>query len=733
MIGLSRGGSFNILRRSIMESILFYNAGSGAGAIGVVNEGEFVTRRTYGADAFARNWTHIADVPLSGGSMLFYNKNTGTGAVGRLLPDSFATTKGFPEHSFASWTHVIGVLWHGHGRLLFYNADTGAGAVGFDPTEQSYAVGSFTRGWTHIIPGRSSWRVLFYNSVSGAAALDFDPSIEAFGEGAFSKGWTHIANSPLESGQDALLFYNASTRSSAIGVLGADGFKTIRTYAAGAFSEWTHVIGLDSGFLFIHSGTGAAALGEINGADFVTTKSYPAGSFSQGWTHIVRSDNAALMEEMQSYCWPLSAAPGESIEFRASTAADTYSVTYVSFQNKNRTLVGAIDIDNSEELIEVAVSNPFEQPGQIQKANLSPEEGCSEWETSWTLDIPNEWRSGLYAAKCEDDAGSVFYAPFVVNPPADNRASLAVIVNTTTWNAYNGWGGYSRYGVPGDGEWTFSYLRPNHYILNPSLTSPEYHYSSKHQARGELWVLNWLEEAGYTVDVFTDLDLHDSIAGLGNYKAIILSTHPEYWSVEMLDALNAYLDQGGSLLYLGGNGIYDAVDISDDLTQITVYGTYGTGRRHLFRQPPISQPESRVLGVAFPWTPEGGDVGNNPFSRVAYRIVDPSHRFFQDTGLDVNDTIGSQGWCTVEGAASLDAGGASGWECDMRDADSPAGIQLLAVGTNAGPAAEMTYYDPPGGGFVFSVGSMSFGGSLVVDEQIQQIVRNVLDECLDQA
>jgi hypothetical protein len=42
----------------------------------------------------------------------------------------------------------------------------------------------------------------------------------------------------------------------------------------------------------------------------------------------------------------------------------------------------------------------------------------------------------------------------------------------------------------------------------------------------------------------------------------------------------------------------------------------------------------------------------------------------------------------------------------------------------------MTYYDHPGGGFVFSAGSMSFGGSLVVDGKLQRIIRNALDECL---
>ena len=43
-----------------------------------------------------------------------------------------------------------------------------------------------------------------------------------------------------------------------------------------------------------------------------------------------------------------------------------------------------------------------------------------------------------------------------------------------------------------------------------------------------------------------------------------------------------------------------------------------------------------------------------------------------------------------------------------------------------GPGAEMVYYEHPGGGIVLSVGSLTFGGSLVVDPTIQQLMRNVL-------
>ena len=40
----------------------------------------------------------------------------------------------------------------------------------------------------------------------------------------------------------------------------------------------------------------------------------------------------------------------------------------------------------------------------------------------------------------------------------------------------------------------------------------------------------------------------------------------------------------------------------------------------------------------------------------------------------------------------------------------------------------MVYFPHQGGGFVFSVGSISFGGSLVVDPILQRLVRNVVEE-----
>jgi hypothetical protein len=42
----------------------------------------------------------------------------------------------------------------------------------------------------------------------------------------------------------------------------------------------------------------------------------------------------------------------------------------------------------------------------------------------------------------------------------------------------------------------------------------------------------------------------------------------------------------------------------------------------------------------------------------------------------------------------------------------------------------MTCHDNDAGGFVFAIGSITFGGSLRIDAKLQQIARNALNSCL---
>lgn len=710
-----------------MEIFLLYNSDDGSGMICEIVGTEIHIHYHYAPNSFAKQWTAIADIPLGGGRVLFYDNKSGAAVVGWLTPDGFLSEKPYPAGSFGTWTNIAPIFREGYGRLLFYNARSGRAAVGFDPTIATYEEGTLSPGWTAITPSLSSERILFYNKTTGAGALGFDPSWFALGPGSFGKNWTHVASAPTVDGEDVLLFYDADYKAGALGRLSSFGFRTVATYDPGTFGTWTHLIGYSKGFFFYDRQSGSAALAAIDNERIVTTKTWPAGSMKAGWDTIIRSSNAMQFAKLEGYAWPWSAKPGETIDFKVTTDAEAYQATFISFKNADPSKVTARTIEQSEELVELPFGDPVKHVGGMQTSERSPATGAANWNVSFTFTVPRSFESGFYAVKLADSEGDSSYIPFIVQPRDNQRADFAVIVNLSTWNAYNAWGGYSRYSLPHAGPGVFSYHRPLSDVLNPGLSDGAYHYASKHQGRGELWVINWLKEAGFTIDLHTDLDLHEGVINLDSYKALIFSTHPEYLSIKMRNAVETYLSRGGSLLYLGANGFYDAVDIADDLSTLTVYGTYGAGRTHMFRQPPLNRPESALLGVAFPWNSSGGDIGNNPYSRVAYRCVQTNHPFFNGTGLHDGDLFGAEGWCILEGSPSLAGGGASGWECDSRDAHSPSNVVLLAKGENEGPAAEMVTYDHAGGGFVFSAGSMTIQGAIPVDPVIQQIVRNVLN------
>src|SRR5262249_13903298 len=159
--------------------------------------------------------------------------------------------------------------------------------------------------------------------------------------------------------------------------------------------------------------------------------------------------------------------------------------------------------------------------------------------------------------QCVDTSGAASHIVFAVKPVAP-RADFAVLANINTWNAYNDWGGMSKYygnpfppfpprpgfaAKPG-------FLRPH-----PGPT-PADDGNYKRLTGAELWTLNWMEDQGYNADVFTDADFERGIPRLQTYRALVLNTHPEYWTDIMRDRLDAYLAGGGNLVYLGGNGLF---------------------------------------------------------------------------------------------------------------------------------------------------------------------------------
>ena len=73
----------------------------------------------------------------------------------------------------------------------------------------------------------------------------------------------------------------------------------------------------------------------------------------------------------------------------------------------------------------------------------------------------------------------------------------------------------------------------------------------------DMYVEDWLTHFGFEHDVITDEDVHrEGIDLLKPYHVLITGGHPEYYSKAMRDAVHGFTQQGGRLMYLGGNGFY---------------------------------------------------------------------------------------------------------------------------------------------------------------------------------
>src|SRR5262249_39053566 len=144
-----------------------------------------------------------------------------------------------------------------------------------------------------------------------------------------------------------------------------------------------------------------------------------------------------------------------------------------------------------------------------------------------------------------------------------NYIMAARVIDTPIVNAKSD---LPRYRSADYGEWRsspefapLSFDRPepyNHVPEGEQCDSPIEGRQACHLAPAEWRLLAWLEKQGFAYDLYADHQLHDGTLDLEAYRAVILSTHPEYWSAEAyMKTKHWVFERGGRLVYLGGNGI----------------------------------------------------------------------------------------------------------------------------------------------------------------------------------
>ena len=409
------------------------------------------------------------------------------------------------------------------------------------------------------------------------------------------------------------------------------------------------------------------------------------------------------------------------------------------------------------------------------------------WVPDFRFDLPADLPSGVYAAHLSAGLAEE-YLPFIVRPPRDrSTADVAVLAPTLSYLAYANehfswdsdfavWASgdvharltdadrymsehrlLSLYDFHSDGTGSCysSHLRPI-LSLRPKYDMPL--IAAPHQFNADLHLLDWLEAKGFRRDVLTDHDLHEDGPGLlERYRVVITGTHPEYWTERMLDALQAYLERGGRLMYLGGNGFWWVTSIHPDAPHVIEIRRGLSGSRPWSSRPGEvfhggtgefggqwryrNRPPQRLVGIGF--TAQGSDA-SRPYRRLPDSRDPRAAWIFEGVGDD--ELIGDFG--LVMGAA----GGAEVDRADLALGTPPHTLVVARAdaytdmyqaqmddtlfhdskqGGTQSPLvrADMVFFETPDGGAVFAPGSISWCGSLShneYDNNVSRITENVL-------
>jgi len=390
-----------------------------------------------------------------------------------------------------------------------------------------------------------------------------------------------------------------------------------------------------------------------------------------------------------AYCWPQSGKANEKIALYCHTDADSFQIEVIR--------QGAVDD---------SVLTETDIPGQAQTiTDTLAADGCN-WNQSYEVAIDPNWPAGFYLLRLQDSDGNTADAFFVVRQ--EHPAEAMLVLSTSTWNAYNVWGGLSYY----TGGYVVSPMRPlqpgfltkgNPYINRIARFKewkPEDRmayfgagYDPWTMAAGwsnwELLFVQWAEQQGYNLNYAVSQDLDQFPDLLDGHSAYISVGHDEYWSAGMRDTVENYIDAGGNAAFFSANTSFWQVRFSDDYRQMTSYKCQiksdpvynpnsAPSLATMWSDPLVGRPESQMTGVSFT---RGGyaHMPNAPDGTGGYTISQPDHWVFADTGLKSGDTIGDDDVVVGYECDGCEFKSEDGRLVPTYEDDTPEGFEILGT------------------------------------------------------
>jgi hypothetical protein len=357
--------------------------------------------------------------------------------------------------------------------------------------------------------------------------------------------------------------------------------------------------------------------------------------------------------------------------------------------------------------------------------------GCG-WEPSLEFKVGDDWPSGAYritlTASGRGGHELVAHHLFIVRPAAGPKPHrILQIAATGSWTAYNTWGGSNHYqGITGPKRnqyaTTVSLERPwcRGFVVLPAdaprvpleITPPPgapfryphmewafaNGYSNKYASAGwasyDRHFFRWAEQKGLAVDLASQHELHFEPDVLDGYDCVVFVGHDEYWTWEMRDAVDTYVERGGRVGRFAGNFMWqtrlerggkaqvcykyraraeDPAYRSSDPTRTT--GSWEAAE--------IGRPGALTFGLNATSGLYAGWGGCAPRGVRGFPVYRPEHWAFAGTGLCYGDLLGDEGHAFGYEVDGLDYVIRGGLPEPTDSSGAPPDLSILALGLSS--------------------------------------------------
>jgi hypothetical protein len=409
--------------------------------------------------------------------------------------------------------------------------------------------------------------------------------------------------------------------------------------------------------------------------------------------------------EIEGYLGNVSAQQGDTVRLYVTTTAPSFTATAYR--------LGWYGGKLARQVWESGV-----EPGRVQPpATRDPTTNMIE--TAWTqplaVPIGRDWPPGDYLFTLRASTGWDSYVPLTVRDDG-SHAAILVVNAVTTWQAYNLWGGYDLYAGPQGAAQrakVVSFDRP--YRLGDG---------SGDFLGNEEKLVKLVEKDGLDVSYTTDVDLGSRPETLTRHRVIVSLGHDEYWSTAMRANVTSARDAGVNLIVLGANSIFRHIrlqpsPLGPDRHEVNyrvaaddpVTATNPSEATVSWRDPPVSKPESALLGEMYECNPVD----------AAMVVTEPSAWVFAGTGV-----IAGQRLAHLVG---------SEYDHYSRGAGPPAEVFADSPVTCHGrpSTSDFTYYVAPSKAGVIDTGTNQWVPRILDDPAIGSTVASITETMLREA